>query len=237
MAADDGGSQGPDAPRARLTIIVDGANVVGSRPDGWWRDRAGAAVRLYDDLLRLAARGVTGVSDDASGTGEGGGGDEPGGGNGPGGTGGGPGGPGGGPGGPGGADGGGSGGATALDGAWQVAEVVLVLEGAARAAVPRITARARAAEGGHSPVQSGSREGEGGAGGIGESGGVSGGASDPAGPVRVVSAPGSGDDEIVRLVRSLPGRRIVVTADRELRRRCEEAGAEVTSPSWLYGLL
>jgi rRNA-processing protein FCF1 len=55
--------------------------------------------------------------------------------------------------------------------------------------------------------------------------------------VRVVSAPGSGDDEIVRLVRSLPGRRVVVTADRELRRQCEAAGAEVTSPSWLYGLL
>ena len=27
-------------------LIVDGANVVGSRPDGWWRDRAGAARRL-----------------------------------------------------------------------------------------------------------------------------------------------------------------------------------------------
>ena len=27
-----------------LTIIVDGANVVGSRPDGWWKDRAGAAI-------------------------------------------------------------------------------------------------------------------------------------------------------------------------------------------------
>lgn len=27
-------------------LVVDGANVVGSRPDGWWRDRAGAAGRL-----------------------------------------------------------------------------------------------------------------------------------------------------------------------------------------------
>jgi hypothetical protein len=27
-------------------VVVDGANVVGSRPDGWWRDRAGAAARL-----------------------------------------------------------------------------------------------------------------------------------------------------------------------------------------------
>lgn len=32
------------------TLIVDGANVVGSRPDGWWKDRAGAAQRLYDRL-------------------------------------------------------------------------------------------------------------------------------------------------------------------------------------------
>jgi hypothetical protein len=31
-------------------LIVDGANVVGSRPDGWWRDRAGAARRLHDVL-------------------------------------------------------------------------------------------------------------------------------------------------------------------------------------------
>ncbi|MFE6860229.1 hypothetical protein [Nocardia sp. NPDC057668] len=33
-------------------IVVDAANVVGSRPDGWWRDRAGAARRL---LTRIAA--------------------------------------------------------------------------------------------------------------------------------------------------------------------------------------
>ena len=33
------------------TLIVDGANVVGSRPDGWWRDRAGAAARLHARLL------------------------------------------------------------------------------------------------------------------------------------------------------------------------------------------
>jgi hypothetical protein len=31
-------------------LIVDGANVVGSRPDGWWRDRAGAARRLQEQL-------------------------------------------------------------------------------------------------------------------------------------------------------------------------------------------
>jgi len=33
-------------------LIVDGANVVGSRPDGWWRDRAGAAKRLHDAIVR-----------------------------------------------------------------------------------------------------------------------------------------------------------------------------------------
>lgn len=31
-------------------LIVDGANVVGSRPTGWWRDRAGAARRLHDAI-------------------------------------------------------------------------------------------------------------------------------------------------------------------------------------------
>ncbi len=31
-------------------MVVDGANVVGSRPDGWWRDRAGAAARLHGRL-------------------------------------------------------------------------------------------------------------------------------------------------------------------------------------------
>jgi predicted RNA-binding protein with PIN domain len=31
-------------------LIIDGANVVGSRPDGWWRDRAGAARRLQEQL-------------------------------------------------------------------------------------------------------------------------------------------------------------------------------------------
>lgn len=34
----------------RRVVIVDGANVVGSVPDGWWRDRAGAAERLRDAL-------------------------------------------------------------------------------------------------------------------------------------------------------------------------------------------
>lgn len=32
---------------ARRVLVVDTANVVGSVPDGWWRDRAGAAARLH----------------------------------------------------------------------------------------------------------------------------------------------------------------------------------------------
>jgi predicted ribonuclease YlaK len=31
-------------------LLVDAANVVGSRPDGWWRDRPGAARRLVEQL-------------------------------------------------------------------------------------------------------------------------------------------------------------------------------------------
>jgi predicted RNA-binding protein with PIN domain len=36
-------------------LVVDGMNVIGSRPDGWWRDRAGAARRLHERLARLVA--------------------------------------------------------------------------------------------------------------------------------------------------------------------------------------
>lgn len=32
--------------------LVDGNNVYGARPDGWWRDRAGAAARLVAELDR-----------------------------------------------------------------------------------------------------------------------------------------------------------------------------------------
>jgi hypothetical protein len=31
-------------------LVVDAANVVGSRPDGWWKDRPGAARRLHEEL-------------------------------------------------------------------------------------------------------------------------------------------------------------------------------------------
>ena len=39
---------------AQSTIFVDGNNVMGSRPDGWWRDRAEAARRLVAEIIPLA---------------------------------------------------------------------------------------------------------------------------------------------------------------------------------------
>jgi hypothetical protein len=39
-------------------LVVDGANVVGSVPDGWWRDRAGAAIRLRDRLVATTPAGL-----------------------------------------------------------------------------------------------------------------------------------------------------------------------------------
>ena len=173
------------APGTGVTIIVDGANVVGSRPDGWWRDRAGAAVRLHDNLATLAERGHQGIPAGELAASEAAGGvprsaaAETDAGPGP---------------------------APAVP-----VTVLLVLEGAARAAAPRIAERARTAAG------TGRRE--------------------EGAEVQVVSAPGSGDDEIVRLAQDRAGHCIVVTADRELRRRCVAAGARVASPSWLYGLL
>jgi hypothetical protein len=84
----------------------------------------------------------------------------------------------------------------------------MVLEGAAKAAAARIDAPGHEASPEASP-----------------------------GEVSVVLAPGSGDDAIVDVVRELPGRRVVVTADRELRARVVAAGASVLGPGWLLGLL
>ena len=151
-----------------LTLIVDGANVMGSRADGWWRDRAGAMARLHGELAALAARGIAGpVPGAAAGTGgEPGSGDTTSGGTVPG---------------------------KAAGGRW-FPQIVLVVEGRSRAVLGLV-------------------------------------APDPG--VRVVAAPGEGDDEIAGLAGRLPGHRVVVTADRELRRRCEAAGAAVTGPGWL----
>jgi nicotinic acid mononucleotide adenylyltransferase/predicted RNA-binding protein with PIN domain len=43
-------------PDIRRRLVVDGNNVVGSKPDGWWRDRAGATRRLVLALQSFAAR-------------------------------------------------------------------------------------------------------------------------------------------------------------------------------------
>jgi 8-oxo-dGTP diphosphatase len=132
-----------------LTVVVDVANVMGARADGWWRDRAGAALRLCRDVAELAARGVPADRMPAG---------------------------------------------LPVPAGW-----VLVLEGRAREAASMLA-------------------------GVPPS-------------VRVVSAPGSGDDAIVAEAASANGACLVVTADRELRRRCEEAGAAVVGPGWLLGLL
>jgi 8-oxo-dGTP pyrophosphatase MutT (NUDIX family) len=124
----------------RVVLVVDTANVMGSRADGWWRDRHGAAERLRDEIA--AVEGFTGVP-----------------------------------------------GAVA-----EICypEIVMVVEGAARGVAS-----------------------------------VSG--------AEVVDAPGSGDDTITALAKPQAGdeRRVVITADRELRTRCEAAGATVTGPRWL----
>ena len=36
------------------TVLVDGNNVMGSRPDGWWRNRAEAGQRLVADIVPVA---------------------------------------------------------------------------------------------------------------------------------------------------------------------------------------
>lgn len=156
-----------------VTIVVDVANVMGSRPDGWWRDRAGAAVRLHAEIARLAASGRVILPDEPGETG------------------------------------------TERAG---VPGFVMVLEGAAKAAAARLTPAGPDASPGPDPPHADLR---------------------PVRPeeVRVVQAAGSGDDAIVAVVRQLPGRRVVVTADRGLRERCVAAGAEIRGPGWLLGLI
>jgi 8-oxo-dGTP diphosphatase len=167
-----------------VTIVIDVANVMGSRPDGWWRDRAGAAVRLYDEVVQLAATGHVALPAAADEPGPNGRAadepapDEPA------------------------ADEPGDGGAPGF---------VMVLEGAAKAAARRISP----------PAQ--------------EEADVTGGVAP--GEVLVVLARGSGDDTIAAVARDVPGPRYVVTADRELRRRCAAVGAEILGPGWLLGQL
>ncbi len=42
----------PEPSSESPLTVVDAANVIGARPDGWWRDRAGAVRRLLTALTR-----------------------------------------------------------------------------------------------------------------------------------------------------------------------------------------
>jgi len=42
-----------------VVLLVDIANVMGSRPDGWWHDRAAAATRLLNELEPLNGAEIT----------------------------------------------------------------------------------------------------------------------------------------------------------------------------------
>ncbi len=56
----DSRPRGPPCGRltVRPAIVVDVANVMGSVPDGWWKDRAGAATRLVTRSRRCGTGGV-----------------------------------------------------------------------------------------------------------------------------------------------------------------------------------
>jgi hypothetical protein len=43
-------------PEPGAVLLIDAANVIGSRPNGWWRDRPGAA-RTFVDRVRASAAG------------------------------------------------------------------------------------------------------------------------------------------------------------------------------------
>ncbi|NQX33428.1 NUDIX domain-containing protein [Herbiconiux sp. VKM Ac-2851] len=138
----------------RIRVVVDAANVVGSVPDGWWKDRAGAAARLISRLELLGDAGIaTSEFSPEAGAGR----------------------------------------------SWPQFRVVL--EGQAKDA-----------------------------------------AGAPSGQVSLLRAAGSGDDAIVDEVARaaalpVPGRIVVVTADRGLSERVLALGAEVRGPGWLRGLL
>ena len=119
-------------------LLIDAANVIGSRPTGWWRDRAGAA-RAFVGQVQAAVR------------------------------------------------------------SGRIAQpVVVVLEGKAR-----------------DGARAGSGDG-----------------------VTIIHADRSGDDTLVDVVGNAADQPVMlVTADRELRRRAEALGAEVVGPGWLLELL
>ena len=131
-----------DAMR-KPVLIVDTANVMGSRNDGWWRDRHGAATRLRDQIDALEGFHLP-----------------------------------------------------PFDVAFP--ELVMIVEGKARG------------------VGDGER-------------------------VHVISAAGEGDDTIVDTVRHYAAEAeadvYVITADRELKRRSQAAGASILGPRWLLNQL
>ncbi|WP_242606825.1 hypothetical protein [Protofrankia symbiont of Coriaria ruscifolia] len=94
------------------------------------------------------------------------------------------------------------------------AQVVLVLEGAARAGI---------VAGPDPDTHTGPRTGP------------------RTGRLVVVHAPGSGDDAVVEAaieaVRRQRGAVLVITADRELRGRVHAVGAATAGPGWLWALL
>ena len=51
--------------------------------------------------------------------------------------------------------------------------------------------------------------------------------------VKVLHAPASGDDMLINVVLESSDHVTLVTADRELRQRAEDLGADVVGPSWL----
>jgi hypothetical protein len=59
--------------------------------------------------------------------------------------------------------------------------------------------------------------------------------SGSSGGLTIVHADGSGDDAVVEVVTAATDDEVtLVTADRELRRRAETAGAAVVGPAWLF---
>jgi hypothetical protein len=59
MIVTDGGIVNTSGQPQDLVLLVDIANVMGSRPDGWWRDRPAAATRLLNGLEPLHGAEVT----------------------------------------------------------------------------------------------------------------------------------------------------------------------------------
>ena len=53
-----GGSLLAPAIMSRVPWLVDGMNVIGAKPDGWWRDRTGAMRRLLEALQALGEETV-----------------------------------------------------------------------------------------------------------------------------------------------------------------------------------